>query len=124
MEAEDEFDPTAAVEGQDVFWMSVEDFLKWFDVVHTVFTPPKAWFTIKYNGGWKKDSDCTGAGIQYNYISRTRQIYVSPWEIMSLHLQANTTNIYKLRIMSRTIQLKYKTNLYFALGNDVTLSTS
>ena len=29
----------------------------------------------------------------YHYSS-TRQISISPWEIMSLHLQANTTNIY------------------------------
>ena len=30
--------------------------------------------------------------------SSTRQIFIPPWEIVSRHLQSNTTNIYKLRI--------------------------
>ena len=38
---------------------------------------------------------CWGT-LQYN--SSTRQISISPWKMMSLHLQANTTNIYKLSV--------------------------
>ena len=41
--------------------------------------------------------------VQYN-SSSTRQISISPLEMMSLHLQASTTNMYKLPPTISTIQ--------------------
>ena len=52
--------------------------------------------------------------LSIKYNSSTRLIYISPWEMMSLHLQANTTNIYNT-IQYNTIQyytIQYKTILY------------
>jgi len=36
-------------EGPDTFWISFEDFLRWFDELHSVWTPPSnGWHSIKY----------------------------------------------------------------------------
>ena len=38
-----------ASEGPDTFWISFEDFVRWFDEFHTVWTPPSDdWHSIKY----------------------------------------------------------------------------